>query len=102
MKMNANTYAMVKTGTARVFVRRKDLPAYKSIFPNSLIIGDIAPSSDHLTAFIGLPGFPICVERGVAVMAGKTLSIGRELMWCDHTGKRLFEFEDGVLVGKRN
>lgn len=99
--MSGDAIALVKIRAAKIYVRRKDLASLKAIHSPVTVIAEMTPSSDHLTAFIGLPSFPIFVERGLAVMAGKTLSIGTDFSWCDRTGKRLYEFEDGVLVGKR-
>lgn len=99
--MSGDPFALVKIRSAKIYVRRKDIASLKALHSPVLVIAEVAPSSDHLTAFVGLPSFPIFVERGLAVMAGKTLSIGTDFSWCDRTGKRLYEFEDGVLVGKR-
>lgn len=93
---------LVKVRGANVFVERKHLPTFKDMFQGTFVIAEMTPSSDALNAFIGVPAFIIQVERGLAFTAGRTLSIGKEFSWHDSSGKRIYAFEDGVLVGKRD
>lgn len=98
----SNKKILVKIRRANVYLDEKNLPKFKALYPDTMVIGEVSPSSDALSAFIGLPSFFVYVERGLAVVAGKTLSIGTDFSWHDSTGKRIYSFEDGVLVGRRD
>lgn len=98
----SRTIVLVKMRGANVFLENRDVPKFKELFPQTIVIAQMCPSSDSLNGFIGLPAFPIYVERGLAVAAGKTLSIGTDFSWHDSTGKRIYSFEDGCLVGRRD
>lgn len=93
---------LVKVRSANVYVQRKNLPAFKALFPETMVIAAMEPNSDSLNGFIGMPAILISVERGLAVKAGKSLSIGMDFSWHDSTNKRIYSFEDGVLVGRRD